>query len=239
MREWLIVQLGFPWYAYGWPQVLVGGGLLWLLLFVFRLMGRWRAPMQWRLRWGLALPIAFVAVTWDVWLLSREANQLCREQGGLHIYKTVEADGFIGVSSIKYWNDYGFSYVEAGGKGKRFHITLVDGEENYEVVEQYDSRYATNSKTYVAVGDGIFRSQYWIEDVKTGEVLGELVTFTGDRGWADNWLPNALLLPVEHSPWICGDLIDPDKPRYNNHYVPHHIVKATLKPKTTSTGAEQ
>ena len=234
MSEWLIAQLGFPWYAYGWPQVLIGMGLLWLLLFLFRVLGRRGLPIKWWLRWGLALPIAVVAVTWDVWLQSRAANQLCREQGGLHVYKTVEVEGFAGATSINYWSQYGFTYVE--GYGKRF--TLRNGEEHVEdIPEGGGARYSWGTyENYVPVGKRFFRTASRVIDRQTDEVLGKLVTFTGPRGWADNWLPG--LLGMEHSPWICGDLINPDKPRYNNHYGYQHIVKATLKPKITSSGAK-
>lgn len=238
MYEWVIAQLGFPWYAYGWPQVLIGVGLLWLLLLLCRLLGRWGLPMQWWLRWGLALPIAFVGVVWDVWLLSREANQLCRGEGGLHVYKTAEVEGFAGASSIKFWSQYGFKYVESSGSGRVGYWTLVDGEKHHEYRDEPVSRYGWGTyENRVPVAPKILRSASHVINLQTKEELGKLVTFNIGRGWADNWLPSVLPLPMAHSPWICGDLIDPDKPRFNNHYGYQHLVKATLKPKTTSTGA--
>lgn len=45
------------------------------------------------------VPIGLVLLTlpfWDVYMTSLDASRLCKEQGGLHVYKTVEADGILG-----------------------------------------------------------------------------------------------------------------------------------------------
>jgi hypothetical protein len=47
----------------------------------------------------------------DVAITSWRAHQLCNARGGLHIYKTVETDGFIGDAWLP-WFDYGFEYTE-------------------------------------------------------------------------------------------------------------------------------
>ena len=229
MPDWLIEQLGIPWYTYGWPMVVFGLALLYLLLWLLRLCARfisWMPQSRWQ-RWVIALPIAFVAVSWGVWSISREANRLCRAEGGLHVYKTVSAEGFFGASSIKYWSQYGFKYVESAGSGRYSIWTLVDGEKNHEYRDELTSRYAVNSKTYVPVGNDFFRSRYWMKDVQTGETLGELVTFTGPRGWTDNWLPGLM----EGSPWICGKWVPEElQEKYGKTYGRQDLIKSTLLP---------
>ena len=51
---------------------------------------------------GLLWIGAVVAAYWDVYLISREAERLCREEAGLHVQKMVEAEGFLGTSDIKH-----------------------------------------------------------------------------------------------------------------------------------------
>jgi len=224
--HWFVQQIGIPWYAHAWPQLLVGAVLTVLSLSLFQFWFRRVVPVPRWLSLSAALMAAFVAVAWDVWLLGRAANQLCRAQGGLHVYRTVETDGFIGTSNIAYWSKYGFSYVEVGGgDGRKYHISLHDGEPEVAEVHGFQSRYGVHSATHEPVVPGISRSRYWIGDVETGAVLGELITFTIERGWVDR------RMPFEHTPWICGDVIDRAEPRFNNHFGYQDLVKATLKPR--------
>lgn len=232
MSDWFIDQLGLPWYALVWPQVVLGLGLLWLLL---KLLARW-VPLRWWQRWALALPIAFIAVNWDVWLVSREANRLCREQGGLHVYKTVEAEGLAGETSIKYWSQYGFTYVDGGGK----RYTLVGDEEHVEPVpEGQRARYGAGTyENYAPVAPRIHRSGSHVIDLETGEELGKHVTFSIGRSWADRWLPG--LLPMEHTPWICGKWVPEElQDRYGKTYGVKDLIIATVIPTNQRSADEK
>ena len=102
-----------------------------------------------RLRWGITLPVAFLiaaAPLLNVYSISMKAQQLCRAQGGLHVYKVVEAEGFLGGGSAERWTKYGFAYVESGGTlGRKFRDTMQDGKVVSTQIPEFISRY--QSKT--------------------------------------------------------------------------------------------
>ena len=241
--QWLAELIGWPWY--GHVGVLVVAGLVFYGLFslLFRVMGRLVPGLgrlrQKRLRRPIALALAAALVLTDVVRTGRTAHRLCREQGGVHIYKTVEAEGFLGASSIEYWSKYGFRYVEGGGtRGRKFRATIENGKVVDREVPEYISRYQWKGKeNHVPVAPLIARSSSHVIDRRTGEELGTLVWFSIYPGWVERWLIGATFGDVR--PWICGDRLDPSKPRYNNHYTYSDLVMAVIKPVRKSQGADK
>ncbi len=237
--QWLAELIGWPWY--GHVGVLVVAGLVFYGLFslLFRVMGRLVPGLgrlrQKRLRRPIALALAAALVLTDVVRTGRTAHRLCREQGGLHVFRTVEAEGFEGSTSIEYWSKYGFKYVD--GYGKRF--MLVDGKRTVIPVPKGGaSRYSWgNKENHVPVAPLIARSSSHVIDRRTGEELGTLVWFSIYPGWVERWLIGATFGDVR--PWICGDRLDPSKPRYNNHYTYSDLVMAVIKPVRKSQGADK
>ena len=206
-----------------------------LILFHRYLLRRFMGPAP---RWGLSLILSVVLLSlpfWDVLAIGYEADKLCKEQGGLHVYKTVEAEGFLGSSGIKYWSKYGFKYVEDGGtRDRKFRITLVKGKPKYEQISVYTSRYQSRGGKYEAISRHFGRFRYFVQNRQTGEVLGDLVYFSISPGWFDHLFLG--LLPVEFNPWICGW----EAPLGEGEYSPAHgkrlysyrdLVRATIKPR--------
>ena len=222
---------------------LTGAGLLGYLLYaplvVFllvllhrHLLRRLLGPVP---RWGTSLVLAVVLLSlpfWDVLAIGRQADKLCREQGGLHVYKTVEAEGFLGAESIKYWSKYGFKYVDIGGKGGWSRVTLRNGKAFYKSIpESRLSRYTWGTvENHVPVTKWIARSSDKVIDRKTGEVLGELVTFSIYPGWFDRLFLG--VLPVEFNPWICGRAVPAEQRKmYGKYYYSDDLIKAVIKPR--------
>src|SRR3990172_9133686 len=88
--------------------------------------------------WAFTIVVAY----WDVYQISKEARRLCKEEAGLHVYKTVKAEGFICSTNIDYWAKYGFQYVESLYKeGKKTRFTLNQGKVTSETIPAYISRY--------------------------------------------------------------------------------------------------
>lgn len=207
------------------PVILVLAGILyWLIL---RHQRRW-------LKWSglVVLLVAGIgAPSWDIYRIGQQAKRLCTEQAGLHVYKAAETDGFLGTSSIEYWSDYGFSYVETGGtKGRKFRVTLRDGEPHYERIPDYQSRYQSRGGMQDQVSRHFVRLRYVVEDRQTDELLGELITFTIYPGWLDSLVVGAL--GFSWSPWICGDEPALGVTKYGKQLLSDDVIKATLKPKT-------
>lgn len=222
---WLIEQLGFPWYAYIWPQIIFGGVISGVILIALRLLAFFVRPISWWVCWSIALPVAFVAVFWDVFLLSREANNYCRKDGGLHVYKTVEASGFVGTTSIEYWSTQGFSFVESRAGSKRFHITLRNGEPHYEEVDRYSAEYGWKGQSHEVITPSLSRYRYWTFDLRTNEILGELVYYLVEGGWADRYLVFAA------SPSVCGNEAPAElQAKYGKRLNLNDVISATLTP---------
>ena len=172
--------------SYGGPELFVAVVILVVTPLLYWLVLR-------RFKFGLILIVigilwtgAVVAAYWDVYLISKEAERLCREEAGLRVYKTVEAEGFLGDSGIEYWSQYGFRYLEAEFiGGRKFRYTLLDGEVVKEPVEELWSRYeyATDSEVLEMP---FTRDRKFIRDRQSDEVLGEIVSFAVYPGWIDS-----------------------------------------------------
>jgi len=199
------------------------------------------------LRFISLVVLSVILLTWPLWgalALSYEAESLCNEQGGLHVYKTVEADGFLGGWGIETAAKHGFSYVESGGGKHMNRWTMVDGEPVRESITEFKSHYQ------VGVGGSEERINLRIRRARsasvknrlTGEMIGELIIFKIYPSWFDIFILS--LSPVEYNPWICGKEA-PKQERYNDklnkkyRYTFSDLIKATLKPKPRYKGEEE
>lgn len=172
--------------------------------------------------WVIAIFIAY----WDVYQIAKEAERLCREEAGLHVYKTVEAEGFLGSSSIEYWSKYGFKYVEMEFiGGKKYRNSLVNNKITREEVKEIFSRYE-----YVGDSEELelpfTRDKKMIRVRKTGEVLGEIISFAVYPGWLDSYLLG--VIPATWSPPRCDDNYIPENQKAIHSY--SDLVKAVIKP---------
>ncbi len=198
-------------------------------------------------RWGATVVFSLILITlplWEALLISFQAERLCKERGGLHVYKTVEVDGFLqGGGSIKYWAQFGYSYVESGSAGKKKRWTMQDGKATFEVIPEYISRYALKSGETGPMSKGPFRiTTIQVADLHTGEVLGDLVYFSVYPSLFDNLILG--LISGEFNPWICGNEAPTGKGSYSpgeGIYVYHgsDVIKATLRPTKRIGGREQ
>ena len=170
---------------------------------------------------------------WDVYRIGIEATRLCEERGGLHIYKTVEAEGFLGSSNIKRWSKYGFSYVESGGDNNKNRWTMQQGEAVNEKIHEYSSRYVSKTaEDHVVINNHISRSSHHVVNRHTGEVLGELVKFSIHPSRFDSIVLNLL---GGSKVWLCGNEAPQGKGSYSSGerkylYGYADVVEATLKP---------
>jgi hypothetical protein len=223
LEHFYMTGLGkFAYLAIYLPLVL---GLLWVLL--------------WKLRsvWPLWIVLTLVLLTLpfcDVYLIGRDADRLCREQGGLHVYKTVEAEGFLG-SGDESWIKYGFEYVETGGIGtKKFRISTREGKVITEEVDEYISSYRLAGQDHEVVNKHISKSSHQVISRTSGEILGELVYFSIYPGYFDG-----IFLKLTGSGpalWHCGNEPPPgsDVLRLGSS----DVVRATLIP-TQGKGGEK
>lgn len=179
---------------------------------------RWR----WPLIFGLCTVVVFVAVFWDVYLTGRQATKLCKEQAGLHLYRTAEAESIIGAGTIKDWKDYGFIFTEYI-YGSYVYRTYYDkdGKMITEKVDNILSQYEYSSAR-VRMNPRIYLLNEKIRYRITGEILGEIKTFSIDTGWADSLFYN--LTGFNYAPWICSG-----EKKYELIYS-SDLVKSVLKP---------
>jgi hypothetical protein len=205
------------------PLVLV---LLWLFF--------WKIKLP-KLMLVVLAPVLLTLPFWDVYMIGRDAERLCREEGGLHVYKVVEAEGFLGDSSIEVWSKYGFKYVESGGGDKMSRYTIVNGKPLHQRVQEFISQYQLKtSDNQRVVADYFARTRYQVIDMRRVEVLGELVAFSIYPGWWDNIIIGLSGSGSGFHPWSCGNEPPPrsDVLRLGGS----DVVRATLKPKIVEGG---
>jgi hypothetical protein len=192
-----------------------------------------------RLSWIVLTPIFLAILTlpfWDVYMIGRDADYLCTEQAGLHIYKTVEADGFLGGGG-EYWIKYGFSYVETGGIGdKKYRYLMRDGKIVVEEVPEYISRYRIGGETHIAIDKFIARTKYQVIEIRTNYILGELVSFSIYPGRWDQMIIGITGTGSGLNFEVCGNEPPPgsDVLRLGSS----DVVRATLKPKKSKEGGQ-
>lgn len=214
------------------------GKIAYLALYLPLVLGLfWWLYRKFKSAWAVWMTLALVVLTlpfWDVYMIGRDAERLCKEQGGLHVYKAVEVEGFRG--SIENWEKLGFSYIESfwvGPDKKKYRYRMVNGEKVTEEISEFASRYGIKGKKYEVIGRNFGKNSIGVADLYTGEFLGELTILNIHPGRFDGFfLKMASSGPVV---WHCGD--EPPAGRIDKLTF-QDVVIATLKPKQNEGGAQ-
>lgn len=230
-----------PYYSMGFVEGMAVP--LGLLTLAVGLVAYRRRPLRRRVR-AVAVLLVGVVLAWEVlWnadivYLSWLADRHCEAESGLHVYRTVRTDGFLGDSSIDYWSDYGFAYVEklkprGDGGAPVVRYVMEDGELTWQRHTTLRSRYEYSGLAMQRAGYQLERRREQVRERETGEVLGELVSFAIYPGQFDRLV--LALLPGAWQPWTCGDRAPAGAGTYSpahgmRLYSPKHLIKATLKP---------
>ncbi|MBI2800433.1 MAG: hypothetical protein HYX63_09115 [Gammaproteobacteria bacterium] len=122
----------------------------------------------------------------DVVKIARAAEHLCTTEAGMHIYKTVEAEGFYGVIDIDPWLKRGFKWVEiSDGPKKYLRGSMKDGRVFVEPVMTLISSYEYAFEPIEVWKSHFERNREVVRHRESREVLGEIIYFHIYRGWAD------------------------------------------------------
>ena len=221
---------GWLGYAFYVPVALLSIGLIYW--FIFRRISTKAVRI-----FGLfAVSLIFMTIPlWEAISVSNAAERLCKEQGGLHIYKTATADSFLGGGGIEYWSKYGFQFLEIGGpQDKKYKLTIKDGKEFRQEISEFESQYQIQTDVRVAIPHPNIRgSAVRVIDRMTGETLSQLLKLVIYPTRFDRLALS--LLQVEFNPWICGNeaqdgrgSYSPGKKKYL--YGSSDVIKATITP---------
>lgn len=216
---------GTWYYTYCFGIILIAPFALWFVGSMIRVLMRALAgkPVKWygpAISAGCTLAM-LIAVFWDVYQIGQEATRLCNEKAGLHVYRTVEAESFLGAAGIQNWAKYGFKFTEGNHDKGKVRYFYKDGKPTYKKVDKLVSRYElTMSRGYITPRIDVLKVT--VKDRYTDEVLGESVEYSIYGGWADMLFFNAT--GFTYSPWICSG-----KDKKGQIYI-SDVVKATIKP---------
>lgn len=190
----------------------------------------WRRLLQGRARITATLLLAAVLLSlpwWDVVLIGLRAQRLCAERAGLHVFKTVEAEGFLN-GRIGPYAKHDFSFTEDTGiGGKKYRYFMQDDQVQAVEIPDFASRYELQTGARFQIIEEKFRPESaLVVDRQNGEVISELVIVHIYPGWLDSIL--RWVLDAESPPWTCGD--EPPSgasPKLS----PYDLVVETIKPK--------
>jgi hypothetical protein len=173
---------------------------------------RFKIPMKLFVS-ALALLIIEVLLFWDVYWIGQEAKILCKEKAGIHIFHSAEVDALpvqygLKDSEINRLLKLGYRFVIAseatGPHQKLFRYSLKNNTITKEAIDKYTNRYRFRSNHPGKVINRYFTNKIrFIEDTRTGEIMGESVLIVIHPGKVDSWLLRKTGLSF--TPWFCGD----------------------------------
>lgn len=186
------------------------------------------------LRWSIPLALAVFLVSaplLEIFYISYKASRLCRAHAGLKVYKTAQADGFRWDYDIEYFSKYGFSFVESGGGTPNnpiiFRYTFENGKPVRTQVKRYVSEYEIKYKSHVVIHKYFSMSSVMVVNIRTREVLGELVNLSIYPSFIDSLFIGLTGTGSGFSPWHCGEEATPEYPKGIGII---ELILATLKP---------
>lgn len=152
------------------------------------------------------LAILFTIFHWDIILTGIYVDRLCKKEGGLHVYETVEAKGFLASGCPTQWLEYGYTYCEELHYKKKFRYTLENGQKKKRGVNKFKSQFVLDGEDSYLLNffdrSRLRKVRNFVRDVKTNNILGELIYFTVDQGWADSFIA------IGFNPWMCCNTLE-------------------------------
>ncbi len=171
--------------------------LLWVLVKLWQklTLGQiWRALVVFLTAFiALAIPLG------DAYLGSLKHERLCKTEGGIHIYKTVEVDGFYSKYLNKSSLDYGYRFAEGKYRGKLYRISRKGSETVWEQINESRSQYIYANEREV-LNSSFSRKRHFVANRATGEVLGEEIIISYYGGWMDRYF---FLSWLDYRPLQC------------------------------------
>ncbi len=228
IKAYALAQMGSTadyFFTYLGPELLLlAFGLVVVPLFYLLLLHR----LPWWLQ-ALSVPSLIiacaVAVFYDVYKIAREAEHLCTTEAGLKVYRTVEAEGMLGLSDVQYWAARGLKYVErTNSEGEFVRETLAGADVTTEksAVAMSEFRFAI-SRAFLDIAP-IERNVASVASLKSGEIVGTVTYFHIFRGWADEVIDVGL----NFSPPRCWTGV-PESRGGEKYTLPTDLVLATIK----------
>lgn len=186
------------------------------------------------LRWSIPLALAVFLISaplLEIFYISYKASRLCRAHAGLKVYKTAQADGFRWSHDIEFYSKYGFSFVESGGGTPDnpiiFRYTFENGKPVRTQVKRYVTEYEIKYKSHVVIHKYFSMSSVMVVNIRTREVLGELVNLSIYPSFIDSLFIGLTGTGSGFSPWHCGEEATPEYPKGIGII---ELILATLKP---------
>jgi hypothetical protein len=174
-------------------------GLLILLFKLKRLRTRlWAVPFY--LLLAYAIPLG--DVTWHSWHMARVCSK-----AGIHIYRSVEVDGFYSNSPISLIiEEYPYAFVE-GDEAPGFPGYLRRERINGKIVVMHkvpellaDWEMLNTPYLYPDKLLGVTVNRWVIRNRHTGEVISESMSYSAWRGWIDALISSV----IDNSVGGCG-----------------------------------
>lgn len=155
----------------------------------------WAAPLY--LAIAYAIPLG--DVTWHSWNM----NKAC-EKAGLHVYRTVVVDGFIGEFAGKDTLErYPYRFVEdktLTGKGAVYFERSGDQVINRKIpAPTAEWEIARDPFDYTDKSMGVTVNRDVVRSRKTNEVIAEYFVFGAWRGWIDARIASV----IDNSAGVC------------------------------------
>ena len=176
-----------------------------ITIFLVTLIIKRNASIRWQLTIStLMVLFSVVVVFYDVFITGLKVNSLCKHKAGIHVYKTVVAEGFLGARDIEDYSKYGFTYVEHSILARpKWRFIMEDGEPKKIKVNDFISTYELARLEYEEkITNQISIDKYYVSNRNTGEILGEDVRIFIYPGWADSLFYG--ITGFSYKPWICS-----------------------------------
>jgi hypothetical protein len=177
------------------PLVLIG------LVVLFSKVKSWQ-NRTWAI--PLYLIVAYAIPLGDVTLNSWNMAKVC-PKAGLHIYRTVEVDGFLGeYANVDTMRKYPYAFLENkpfSDYPKVDHFERSDGQIINKTISKPTAEWEIIRDPFnypdkllgVTVDGLVIRNRY------TGEVIAEYFAYIAWQGWLDAWIASV----IDNSAGVC------------------------------------